>query len=284
MHNRPNILPDTNGLPRNFSGQTGLLLIDADIGRVSVLPGHTPEGILNNHRGISAHPKLQEHHPQSLMAAEEILVPLPGCVPARILHKGIVTPQVHGHGTAADGTAGHQFRRHPHLPLLRCHLPDCLLVVIGLVMTGLDALPQAIVPLGIEQPLFIKPRALKLMVHIGSQNKVVHVPDQCQQLPIDRLRRLHIPVPVDLPAPPGPVLLQRGKRIKPAGIQIRDMVFCNEVAEESLEPLPGIGQSGRCGQAGARPDHNCVRLIKRRFQLAQLPLPAGFGRCLRQDP
>ena len=43
-------------------------------------------------------------------------------------------------------------------------------------MTGLAALPQTVVTLGVKQALFVKPRLLKLMVHIGREHKVVFVP------------------------------------------------------------------------------------------------------------
>ena len=49
-------------------------------------------------------------------------------------------------------------------------------------MAGLGALPQAVVPLGVEQPLLVKARQLELVVHIGGQDKVVLVPHQLQQI------------------------------------------------------------------------------------------------------
>lgn len=76
-------------------------------------------------------------------------------------------------------------------------------------MAGLGALPQAIVPLGVEQPLLVEARQLELVVHIGGQDKVVLVLYQLQQIAIYRLRRLFIAVYQDLPGstrpstPPG---------------------------------------------------------------------------------
>ncbi len=40
------------------------------------------------------------------------------------------------------------------------HGPDCFVIVIGLLMTGLAALEQAVVPLGVEQSALIKARLL----------------------------------------------------------------------------------------------------------------------------
>ena len=40
-------------------------------------------------------------------------------------------------------------------------------------MAGLAALPEAVVPLGVEEPLFINPRPLKLVIHIGGQYKIL---------------------------------------------------------------------------------------------------------------
>ena len=42
----------------------------------------------------------------SLVALQVLLIPPGGDVPAFILHKGIIRPQIHGHGRAADRTGG----------------------------------------------------------------------------------------------------------------------------------------------------------------------------------
>ena len=192
------------------------------------------------------------------MPPEESLVPPGGGIPAFILDEGIVTPQVHGHGTAAPGAAGHQLRGDPHVPLFRKHFADGLLVVIGLLMAGLGALPKAIVPLGVEQPLLVEARQLELVVHIGGQDKVILVLYQLQQIVIHGLRRLFIAVHQDLPAPPGPVLLQTFKGIESAGVHVPDAVPGLKVAEIPPEPFPGVGHPRGGGQARPRPDHHCV--------------------------
>ena len=78
-------------------------------------------------------------------------------------------------------TAGDKLRGYFHIPLLCEHTVYRFLIVIGALMAWLRTLPQAIVPLGVEQPLFIKARKLELMVYIRCQNKVVLTLHQLQQ-------------------------------------------------------------------------------------------------------
>ena len=40
-------------------------------------------------------------------------------------------------------------------------------------MTRLGTLPQAVIPLGVEQPAFIKAGLLEAVIDIGRQNKIV---------------------------------------------------------------------------------------------------------------
>lgn len=56
-----------------------------------------------------------------------------GGVPAFILHKGIIRPQIHGHGCAADWTAGYQFAGDFSILLFGHHLFDNGFVIIGLL-------------------------------------------------------------------------------------------------------------------------------------------------------
>lgn len=147
-------------------------------------------------------------------------------------------------------------------------------------MAGLGALPQAIVPLGVEQPLLVEARQLELVVHIGGQDKVVLVLYQLQQIAIYRLRRLFIAVYQDLPAPPGPVLLQAFKGIESAGVHVLDVVPGLKVAEIPPEPFAGVGHPRRGGQTRPRPDHHCVRRGQGPLQLLNRVRGDG-GRWLR---
>ena len=204
-------------------------------------------------------------------------------MPALVLHKGVVGPQVHGHGPAADRAVGDQFGGDPQVLLPGHHLPHLRLVVIGGRMTGLGALPQAIVPLGVEEPGLVEARLLKLVVHIGGEYEVVFFPHQLQKVVVDGLGRVHIAVPVDMAAPPGPVLLQGGEGVEASGIQVWNVVFFDKVPEMLLEPGAGIGKAGRGGQAGARPDDHGVSPVQGLPQPGEaLPGEPGRGprRCL----
>lgn len=109
------------------------------------------------------------------MFLQKILIAFSCFIRAFVLDKGVVTAQVHGHGSAAHRTVRYQGRWNFHVLLFQDHFPDCFLIVIGLVMTGKRTLPQAVVSLGVKQPLFIKAGHLELMVHVGGQNKIISV-------------------------------------------------------------------------------------------------------------
>ena len=245
-----------------------------------VLRCHFTEGILDNHRRVRTHAQLQEHDPRSFVPPQEILVAPRRLIPALVLHEGIIYAQVHGQGTAAARTARNQFGGDLHIPLLRSHAAHRLLIVEGFLAAGLGALPETIVSLGVEQMLFIKARQLELMVHIGGHNKVIFTLHQLQKRIIDRLGRFFIAVHQDMAAPPGPELLQRGERVKPAGVHVPDAVLLREVSKVLFKAFPGIGQARRGGQSGSRADHHGVRFVKRPLQPPRL-LRAGFGRFAR---
>ena len=82
------------------------------------------------------------------MTSEEILVAPGGFMPAFVFHEGHVRPQIHGHGCAADRAVRHQRTGNPHILLHSHHLFDSGFVIIGLLMAGFGALPEAIVALG----------------------------------------------------------------------------------------------------------------------------------------
>ena len=189
------------------------------------------------------------------------IMPLRFLIPALILHEGIVRAQVHSHEPAALRTVRDQFRRDTHFRLLCDHPADNNLVIISHLMARFTALPEAIVALGVEQLRLIKSRQLKLMIHIGCQDEVVLILDQFQQVGI-RLTGCHIlSVTVDMPAPPSPVFLQRGKGIESAGIHIGDAIFLMEVGEVFQKALTAIGQTSGGGKTGARTDEDGIRAL-----------------------
>lgn len=87
-------------------------------------------------------------------------------------------------------------------------------------------------------------------------------------------------VMIDLPAPPGPVLLQAFKGIESAGVHVLDVVPGLKVAEIPPEPFAGVGHPRRGGQTRPRPDHHCVRRGQGPLQLLNRVRGDG-GRWLR---
>ena len=158
---------------------------------------------------------------------------------------------------------GQKFGRDPHILLLFHHLPDCILVIKGFLSARLGALEQSVVALCIEKPLFVEARLLKTMIHIRGDNKIVLIPNQRQQIVIDRLRRIRIAVDKNIPAPIRPKFLLCGKRIKAAGIHIGKAVFIGKVGEILLKPFPGIDKTCRGGKSCACANYNGVRSVQR---------------------
>ena len=221
------------------------------------------------------------------MAAEEVRVP-PCCgVPSLVLHKGAIRPQVHAHGPAAPGTAGHQLRRHRHFgrhAVRECQRPvrrddvalgghhgaDGLGIIVGGVVAGLAALPQPVVPLGIEEAALVEAGLLEAVVHVGGQHEPVLPPDQGEEAGVHGLGRVQVPVDIDVAAPIGPALLRCGEGIKAAAVHILKAVPGGKVPEIALEPLPGVDEAGGGGKARTGADEHGVRLV-------QGPAKAGDG-------
>ena len=88
----------------------------------------------------------------------------------------------------------------------------------------------------IEQPLFIKARLLKTVIHIGGQNKAVLSLHQLQQRVIDRLWRIFIAVNQDIPAPVGPMLLRRFIGVKSPGVHIPKTVPGGKIRKILFKP------------------------------------------------
>lgn len=223
--------------------KASLVYIDTDIGGKRIAFCHLPERVLDNNRRIASHTQFKIDHLCVSMPSKEILVAGISGIPVLVLNEGVVAPQVHGHGLAADRAMRDKFCGNTHISLLCHHAPDGFLVVPGLLTAWFRALPQAVVSLGIEQPFFIKACQLELMIHIGGKHKVISIMDQFQQFLINGLGGFLVSVYHDLAAPPCPMFFQSFKRIKTAGIHILDFIFLNEVSEVFLEPGAGISQS-----------------------------------------
>ena len=121
----------------NFLGAAGFRQIDADIECFGVLSGHLPERVLDDDRRVAAHTQFQVDHLCVSVPPKEILVAGISGIPALVLDEGVVAPQVHGHGPAADRAMRDKFRGDTHIPLLGHHAPDGFLVVPGLLTARL---------------------------------------------------------------------------------------------------------------------------------------------------
>ena len=143
--------------------------------------------------------KLQKQNVQILVTADKAIIPVCGSIPALILHKSMVDPQIHRHRRTANRAVRHQLRWNFHIFLLSYHLPNLRFIVIGLFVTGFGALPKAVIALCVKQPLFIKPCELKLMIHIGGNHEVIFIPHQCKQIHIRLTGGDIIAVYIDLP-------------------------------------------------------------------------------------
>lgn len=95
------------------------------------------------------------------------------------------------------------------------------------------------------------------MIYIGGQHKVFFAAQQPQQLFINRFGCFFVPIDPNMAAPPGPIFLQRFKRVKPAGIQVMDTVLTDKVLEMLLKTRPGIRQSRRPEPAPMRTASAC---------------------------
>ena len=101
VQHRTNIGVEQNGLHFKSSHGDGLALVDAGVGGPGILSCHAQKWHFDDAGGVAADAEFQEQYAAIHMPMQEILIPSSRSVPALILHKGIVTAQVHGHGLAA---------------------------------------------------------------------------------------------------------------------------------------------------------------------------------------
>ena len=163
------------------------------------------------------------------MPPEKIAIAPSRRMPAWILDKGGVDPQIHTHRFAAAGTAGNQPRGDPKIGLRPNHFMHKRLIVIGFLVTRHAALPQSIIALHVEQAVMIESRPLELMIDIGRDHKIILPLHEFQQPFIHRIAGRAVPVQLNIPAPIGPVFLQRIKWVKSAGIHILKSIRIREI-------------------------------------------------------
>ena len=162
-------------------------------------------------------------------------------MPALVLGKFVVAAQVHRHRSAAVRAARKELRRYRHRwrPICRRrqhtvrygealrfdHRADGFLVVKRLLTARLTALKQAVVALRVEKMLFVKARLPEAVVDVRRDDKIVLVPHQLEQNLVHAFRRVLIAVDEDIPAPIGPELLLRRKRIEPTAVHRGSHIF-----------------------------------------------------------
>lgn len=193
-----NIPIDANALLCYLIGRIRFPEIQAGIDYLRICKGHLPERILDYDRRVHAHTQFKEQDMQSIMAAQELVIALGCSVPAFVLDKGVICSEVHAHGLAADRTLRHKFRRNTHILLSFKHRPDGLLVVIGLLVARLTALPETVVALCIEETVLVKSCLLKLVVNIGGENKIFLVLHKLKQALVCAVVHVHIAVDVNV--------------------------------------------------------------------------------------
>lgn len=85
---------------------------------------------------------------------------------------------------------------------------DGVCIVIGCHVTGLAALKQAVIALGVEQAVFVKSGFLETVVDVCGQDEIILSADQVIENVIYRCWRIHIPIDVNVAAPVSPVFFQ----------------------------------------------------------------------------
>ena len=96
-------------------------------------------------------------------------------MPALVLHKRIITAEIHGQRFAAVGTDRKKFARNFHILLPCDHFPDRGFVLKSFLTARLTALEQTIIALRVKQPLFVKACFLKAVVNIRCDDKIILV-------------------------------------------------------------------------------------------------------------
>ena len=156
------------------------------------------------------------------------------------------------------------------VPLCFHHPAHQRFIVEGLRAAGLCALEQPVIALCIKQPLFVEARFLETVVHIGGEHEIVLVLHQVEQIVVDRLRCVLIAIDINVPAPVGPVLLQRGIGVKPTGVHIGKAVFRGKICKILPETRPVVDEACGGGKPGSGPEHHGVGVCQQLPQLLSL--------------
>ena len=113
------------------------------------------------------------------------------------------------------------------------------------------------------------------MVHVCRDHKIILIPDQGEQVPINRLGRVDIAVEINMPCPPCPAGLLVREGIKAAGVHVPDPEVLFEIKEIPVEPLTAVGEARSGGKTCSGADHDRVGSSDLIFQPADVLLPAA---------
>ena len=130
--------------------------------------------------------------------------------------------------------------------LLLNHARHGLEIVIGRVVTRNAALPQAVVALGVEQPLFRESCELEAVVNIRCEDEEILACEQLKELVVGVFWGFNIAVVPDVSAPIRPLFFQRFEWIKTGRVHVGKPVGFNEIREVCLEAFATVGKTCGC--------------------------------------
>ena len=172
--------------------------IKAGIDGIRICVGHFPERVFDNCRCVHTNTEFKEQDMESFMTAEKFIISFCSHMPAIVLDECIISSEVHVHGFAADRAVRYQFGWNTHILLLFKHRLDCFFVVISLLVAGYTALPQTVVALSVEEPVFIKTSILELMIHIGGDDEIIFIFHQIEKQSVSTVIDVHVSIDVDV--------------------------------------------------------------------------------------
>ena len=154
-------------------------------------------------------------------------------------------------------------------------------IINGPPVGRINTLEKAVVSLGIEETFFIKARFLEAVVHVGGDHEIILVFYQFVQILIDRFRRIHVAVNIDISRPECPPGLYVRIGVKSARVHILNTETLRKIRKVSVETLPIIDKTGGSGKPRTRADHDSIRCIDLCFQFLYgfLPGKISFGKA-----
>ena len=196
------------------------------------------------------------------MTTDEILVTVHGPVPAGVFNEGVIKAHVLRHWCAANRTMGDQCAWNAHVVLLGEHVADDGFVVIRFVTAWHAALKKAKVTLGVEETLFVEAAALKTVVDVGGDDKIIFVTHEIQEHLIGVSRNIAEAVEHEMAAPEGPFFFQRFEGIESGRVEIAESVLVDEIGEVVGESRPGHDETGSSRKPGAGSDEYRVGIFQ----------------------